>query len=909
VVRVWYSGNLAREMRGPRGGTVLAVSTDGDGYDLTVVSCHDDGIRRWHPWQRDDMEVTKHPGGIITATLSDDGVLLATVDIHQTVLVARADGAATTPLRAIRLPHEKVRHLAVAQASAQVVTGGDHSTAKLWNLAEAGPAVREFPGHDTKIGAVAVTPDGVRVVTVDEADVLRIWDTRRHGDPIVFHGHAGKITTVAISPEGRYVVAGAATGELWVWDRTRPNSPLHDLRGYRATVRALAVTPDGTRLISGTSAGTVEVWDMATGALTIGTNTVIAPPPPLPGVISDEASQVDHLDFGVDVRAMAALIADRDLRPPLSIALLGKWGSGKSTFMRQLRDEVDRLANQAKRNPAGSVYTATVRQVLFNAWQFSDDQLWVGIAEHLFTELAPSQDTATTPDPSQVRAEADRLAARLTELRERRRIAARGLAGLPAQLHLLWLERRTGPSSRSRWGKLAITASVLAGLVAVTGVIWWLSEDIALSVLGTAIGAVIAAGRAAVPVLRTLWSGYQEVRSSHESLRDWFDRRRQDLDSEITRDERKLAELDAARRLATFIADARGDWSKHRGVLARVHDDLRRLSEDMRLARRDWLMAGSPGQPPLQRIVLYIDDLDRCPPTKVVEALAAVHLLLALPLFTVVVAVDPRWLRSCLTQYQSDLFGAEPDLEVAPTPLDYLDKIFQVPFALRPMGSRARNLIDATLPPIVTEPGAATQRPDMSPALKPIPGTEPRPGRTQTEEKSMNPVTEPGPVATAVLGPQPDQLRLRPAEREFILELGQLLDTPRSVKRLVNMYRLVRVTVAHDELDDFVGAHDNGPYQVVLVLLALVVAAPASARALITAVRDAPENRDAYAVVADLAKTDSTPGSERIWPGIMDILATIREHPVMRSNLITYRRWSGTVARFSFETCDLTEES
>ncbi|MEZ5024500.1 MAG: P-loop NTPase fold protein [Chitinophagales bacterium] len=42
----------------------------------------------------------------------------------------------------------------------------------------------------------------------------------------------------------------------------------------------------------------------------------------------------------------------------------------------------------------------------------------------------------------------------------------------------------------------------------------------------------------------------------------------------------------------------------------------------------------------VERIVLYIDDLDRCPPKKVVEVLQAIHLILAFPLFVVVVGVD-----------------------------------------------------------------------------------------------------------------------------------------------------------------------------------------------------------------------------------------------------------------------------
>jgi hypothetical protein len=91
--------------------------------------------------------------------------------------------------------------------------------------------------------------------------------------------------------------------------------------------------------------------------------------------------------------------------------------------------------------------------------------------------------------------------------------------------------------------------------------------------------------------------------------------------------------------------------------------------------------------------VLYIDDLDRCRPRQVIEVLQAVHLLLALDLFVVVVGVDPRWLvRSLREQYPGTL-EAEPgpgaaaappggaDLAGA-VPTDYLQKIFNIPFTL-----------------------------------------------------------------------------------------------------------------------------------------------------------------------------------------------------------------------------------
>ncbi len=69
----------------------------------------------------------------------------------------------------------------------------------------------------------------------------------------------------------------------------------------------------------------------------------------------------------------------------------------------------------------------------------------------------------------------------------------------------------------------------------------------------------------------------------------------------------------------------------------------RAMQEDARLPRID-------------RIVLYIDDLDRCPEVKVVEVLQAVHLLLAYPLFVVVVgrrssvaAALPRGTVACIS--------------------------------------------------------------------------------------------------------------------------------------------------------------------------------------------------------------------------------------------------------------------
>ena len=121
--------------------------------------------------------------------------------------------------------------------------------------------------------------------------------------------------------------------------------------------------------------------------------------------------------------------------------------------------------------------------------------------------------------------------------------------------------------------------------------------------------------------------------------------------------------------------------------------------------------------PPVERIVLYIDDLDRCPPKRVVEVLEAVHLILAVPLFVVVVAVDPRWLVQSLRLHYSELLAvdgreAEDDPHWQPTPQDYLEKIIQVPFALRPMRPQGVTaLVRGLLPIDANAPGDDALRP------------------------------------------------------------------------------------------------------------------------------------------------------------------------------------------------------
>jgi KAP family P-loop domain len=270
---------------------------------------------------------------------------------------------------------------------------------------------------------------------------------------------------------------------------------------------------------------------------------------------------------------------------------------------------------------------------------------------------------------------------------------------------------------------LTLAAHVFAGqwTAWLRGVGTWLRHYGGFSTLAAALAsAVVLAGR--------FRAGLAALRSAAELATDKADRkartkvtaalnrlhaaqaRERAADAEVERVNADLASLEAqlaglapGRRMYTFLAEraASGDYAGQLGLVSIIRKDLEHLVEVLHehhadLDRRGQAnQRGGPAAPEprrIDRIVLYIDDLDRCPPRQVVEVLQAVHLLLALDLFVVVVGVDPRWLvRSLHEQYPGILAGragSSPDAFAGggtlgeAVPADYLQKIFNIPFAL-----------------------------------------------------------------------------------------------------------------------------------------------------------------------------------------------------------------------------------
>ncbi|MFK0168357.1 P-loop NTPase fold protein [Streptomyces sp. NPDC090306] len=649
-------------------------------------------------------------------------------------------------------------------------------------------------------------------------------------------------------------------------------------------------------------AGAVDRIEADTASTPVGT---------LASLHSDSLSVDDLLDNRTEVDRLAKVVSARSTVPPLAIAVLGEWGAGKSSFMAQMEQRITQIADlSALAASSDSAFVSHVRQIRFNAWNYSDENIWPGLIGELFRGLArmPEKESPTPASVDNERArcrkEVDTLKDQYTEianaLAEGDEARSEGLISWirsPAEITPL-----IRPKVRELRGALTFSTLLFIAVLATTvaALVW--GRDLIQPEISATFGALIGV----VPVVRIkniALKIFATIGSTTEASRSGLEQRLKNLEADIITADARLAEVDAAVRLAQLLKETSNSYREHQGLLAQVHKDLNLLDETLQAARKQWTGArahNANNQPPLQRIILYVDDLDRCPPTRVADVLAAVNLMLALPLFVVVVAVDPRWLVRCLKHHYKELFSesAQPEakmLEDIVTPLGYLDKIFQIPFTVPPVTpEKTALLLNALLDvPKPSTSASATERTSNSEA--PLPSDNEAPAG---DEEEKEPGTSSPKVSDTTSPPSdelnPGQILLTDAENAFMPKLGALLPTPRAAKKLVNLYRLVRIGVESENLGEFIHP-ETGEYQVVQFLLALLVGHPEQSGAIFDHILEHPSSSENVATV-------------RFSPNvtISDLIAetvnSIKSTNTVHLGIDTLQKWIPIVARYSFYT-------
>jgi len=720
---------------------------------------------------------------------------------------------------------------------------------------------------------------------------------------------------------------------------------------------------------------------------------VALPGPRRTGYATETDEGQDRLGVEGEAQAFARLILDRAVQAPLSIGILGDWGSGKSFFIEQIKKQVSALKGQRPE------LLEEVVQIEFNAWHASDANLWASLVTFIFDEIwaevsrKPGTEAAARDQlvqeierargavhEAEVQVEAARTALSKAEgeLDRKRTLLAwstvyrkigkdelerlAGRAGWHQPLQTINDVDRAVREVAASGNRLRLVAASLterpfrhvvvpiAVVGAVTGALWlapaafpdWYRWE-PLKELSRWVTTITGAVAAIVAPLRTAGRKVGELASKLTAVRDGYadelGRMKDQKEAERIREARReldsaetsvsvakdrLAELltqraslDPARRLGAFLQERVQStlYRSQQGIISLVHRDFRELSRYMKKLREAAPAQPAPGDAsprpadeavgdaavrPFDRIVLYVDDLDRCRPDQVVHMLEAVHLLLALDLFVVVVAVDSRWLTRALEVHYRDLLVAtdsrESDGLRASTPQNYLEKIFQVTYALGPMKpehvaeyvaslsssqsaeATARAASGAARPQPPGESGNAARRTPAVGGVAETPGpagdVTPEPATVKGGPKDGGSAAQGAGTAPRPATPPP-AIRIDEAEQEFICRLAPLLPTPRIAKRLANVYRLIKSMKSADELEEFEGRRSES----CLLVLAILFGRPTVAADLLRALheRRAPFDDGSRRLIDAIAARAHLPGEPpHVRQAWADLLSTLK---------------------------------
>ena len=177
--------------------------------------------------------------------------------------------ASTGGLRRRDMPHHEgvLRALAVTPDGKRIVSGGDDRTVRVWDM-KSGRLHHVLYGHSESVRAVAVTPDGRHIVSGGTYDVVRVWDLKsgQFLHSIAGQGAFRAVHTVAVSADGRRVAWAGAGNAVQVWDLANGRLE-HRLKSQDQVVRFVVLTPDGKYLLSCGDAGIVQIWGLSSGQL------------------------------------------------------------------------------------------------------------------------------------------------------------------------------------------------------------------------------------------------------------------------------------------------------------------------------------------------------------------------------------------------------------------------------------------------------------------------------------------------------------------------------------------------------------------------------------------------------------------------------------------------------------------
>jgi WD40 repeat protein len=297
-VTVWEVATARKLHTFAVGDLVRGVALSPDGK--VVAAALNRGVRRWELATGQELPELRKGSYVGRVAFAGDGVLAA----------ADHSWARLFDTRTGRLLHKfrSGQELAATPDGKHLAhtRGGSYDVVALWDVKRGRP-VRELGGHQGPVTALAWSPDGKRVVSGGEDNVVRVWDPAAGKELLKlpqFWDPEGAynvgIWDLALLPNSRTAAVIANDHQVRLWDLAAGRE-LRALTQPKTRCSSVRASPDGKYLAAQAHAGDrIRLWEAASWKERPALQAAAA--------LDEKGARADRFTFLADGRSLAALV-------------------------------------------------------------------------------------------------------------------------------------------------------------------------------------------------------------------------------------------------------------------------------------------------------------------------------------------------------------------------------------------------------------------------------------------------------------------------------------------------------------------------------------------------------------------------------------------------------------------------
>ncbi|KAG8689748.1 hypothetical protein FRC11_000828, partial [Ceratobasidium sp. 423] len=197
---------------------------------------------------------------VYSISLSADGTRMAAAHQGITEVLDRSTGESLLSLTEDGT--RGVKAVAISPDGTRLASSGNNNVLRLWDISDEERATElllvDIPG----INHIVFSPNG-NCVAFGSEDGCAYLCVLHEGEiiPVPLKGHTAAVTSVAFSPDGLYLASGSRDSTVRLWDLQTNQMVATPFGGYTDGDCPVTYSPDGSRLASASSDGSIWVWD------------------------------------------------------------------------------------------------------------------------------------------------------------------------------------------------------------------------------------------------------------------------------------------------------------------------------------------------------------------------------------------------------------------------------------------------------------------------------------------------------------------------------------------------------------------------------------------------------------------------------------------------------------------------